>query len=206
MKNKFLKLTGVAAMALMVFAACSKKDASNPSLTVNGTVAYVGIDSIVNGAFTTPLADAGGSTGNWGTVSYDLFKPGVAGTGDTTHLIFDGAWCGDVSPGSGRNLGYVDVSGTTLAAISLTTIGGAILNPASKLGYNSGSAGWYGYDLSTHQVAPVSGRYVILYNGASLAASSVIYVLQITTITYTETPTGSGLYKGNVSFKYKRLK
>ena len=206
MKRTF-KFLGCLALAAMTITAC-KKDTVGTSekLSLNATTASVTVGVLNNAAFTTPLSDNAGSTGNWGTTYFDLDDNSTVTSSVPHQAIFNGAWDGVINPASGYTLAYKDFStptSITLSNIALSDLT-SVTATVSSLGYNTPGPGWYTYDLASHTNAAVPNRYVVIYSG-SISNPTELYVAQLTTIGYTADGS-TGKFFGNVSFQYKKLK
>ncbi|QNK62535.1 hypothetical protein H7F33_18670 [Pedobacter sp. PAMC26386] len=209
MKTNFLKITGMFALLAVLATSCKKdnNEVSNAPLKSNNAVNTIPSNSVVTGAFTTPLSSPGGSAGNWGTVYYDLANNATTTTTSAYQASFNGSFDGNINAntGSSYKLAYADVPSTTLAAIAKTAFTTGNIKTATTLGSNTSAPGWYAYNVATHVSGPVADRYVLLYKGSSVAAATELYVLQIITVGYSADSTTPGNYYGQISFNYKKL-
>lgn len=201
MKKSFKFLSLLAVTAILI-TSC-KKDAvetESSKLSLNGATAAV-VGTLYSGAFTTPISAAPGSTGDWGTTYFNLENNTTVTSAAAHQAVFNGAWDGVINAGAAYHLAYADVTGTSLAAITLAQVTGA--TAVSSLGYNTPGPGWYTYNLTTHANAAVENRYVVIYEGDTIGEDAV-YVTQLNAIG-TTADGSTGKYFGNVSFNFKKV-
>ncbi|MBB6273319.1 hypothetical protein HDF26_003779 [Pedobacter cryoconitis] len=211
MKTNFLKITGMFALLAVLATSCKKdnNETSNTSLknNTNNAVNAIPANSVVTGAFTTPLSSPGGSAGNWGTVYFDLANNATTTAASAYQASFNGSFDGNINANTAGayKLAYADVPSTSLAAIAQSAFTTLNVKPATTLGSNTSAPGWYAYNVTTHLSGPVADRYVVLYKGTSVAAATELYVLQIITVGYSIDPANTSNYFGQISFNYKKL-
>lgn len=205
MKRNFLQIAGMFAL-LAVLATSCKKDSEtlSPSLKTTNNIAVIPVNSVVTGAFTTPLSSPGGSAGNWGDVYFDLAN-NTTTTAAGAQALFNGTFDGNINANGDYKLAYADVTSTTLDAITKSAFTITNTKSAATLGSNTTVAGWYAYDVVSHSSVAVPNRYVVVYKGSSVASATELYVLQIITVGYTADPAAAGRFFGQISFNYKKL-
>ena len=175
MKTNFLKITGMFALLAVLATSCKKdnNEVSNmPSKSTNAVNA-IPANSVVTGTFTTPLSSPGGSTGNWGTVYFNLTNNATTTAASAYQASFNGSFDGNINAntGSSYKLAYADVASTSLATITQSAFTTVNVKPATTLGSNTSAPGWYAYNVTTH-IQVGSKPLCMLYKGASVAAAT----------------------------------
>lgn len=101
---------------------------------------------------------------------YFSLEDNEGGSSTSFDLEFTGTANGNIYPGSGSTLAYVDKAFSAVTASDYNSA-----NEKTYFGYNTtGSVGWYNYNISTHIVTAVADRTMILKNGSDYYKIAII--------------------------------
>lgn len=126
-------------------------------------------------------------TDTWPEVFYDLDTKTSSAT-QSGQIVFTGNFNVDlsVSDFNKYKLGVFTDVNKTLDNITYDYLKTVEITYSTKaLGLESSTeTGWYGYNMTTHVLATIPGKFAVIYKGETLATAEKIYIIKLNSISY----------------------